>query len=116
MLLYMYSVQLHVQSPHLSAYSRDSVAMRLARRVAVAVLLTALLAVVTRADLGDLHDRLEAVMKKQRQIEDVVSRSRAVGRGINFYDVARTVAGEWQQPGSGRGSRVAPGLLDIAFW
>ena len=69
--------------------------MRLLRRVAAAVLMTSLLAVVTRADLGDLHDRLEAVMKKQRQIEDVVSRSRAVGRGINFYDVARTVAGEW---------------------
>ncbi|XP_043207578.1 serine proteinase stubble-like isoform X2 [Amphibalanus amphitrite] len=67
--------------------------MRLVRRVAAAVLLTTLLAAVTQADLGDLNDRLEAVMKKQRQIEDVVSRSRAVGRGINFYDVARTVAG-----------------------
>ncbi|XP_043206432.1 serine proteinase stubble-like isoform X2 [Amphibalanus amphitrite] len=67
--------------------------MRLVRRIAAAVLLTTLLAAVTQADLGDLNDRLEAVMKKQRQIEDVVSRSRAVGRGINFYDVARTVAG-----------------------
>ncbi|KAF0297388.1 hypothetical protein FJT64_005150 [Amphibalanus amphitrite] len=77
-------------------------AMRLVRRIAAAVLLTTLLAAVTQADLGDLNDRLEAVMKKQRQIEDVVSRSRAVGRGINFYDVARTVAGEWRRRGNER--------------
>ena len=69
--------------------------MLLQRRAALLLLLLAsLLAAGARADLGDLHDRLEAVMKKQRQIEDVVSRSRAVGRGINFFDVARTVAGE----------------------
>ena len=69
--------------------------MRLLWRPAAAAAVLLLLATLVQADLADLHDRLEAVMKKQRQIEDVVSRSRAVGRGISFYDVARTVAGEW---------------------
>ena len=69
--------------------------MRLLWRPAAAAAVLLLLATLVQADLADLHDRLEAVMKKQRQIEDVVSRSRAVDRGISFYDVARTVAGEW---------------------
>ncbi|XP_037082105.1 uncharacterized protein LOC119102753, partial [Pollicipes pollicipes] len=63
------------------------------RSPAALLLLACWLAVASRADLGSLNSRLENLLKKQRQIEDAVSRGRTVGRGLNFFDVARTIAG-----------------------